>query len=102
QIYAPNLQHNTSSLTNIKFTSAALAGAAAGILGLQNVPGFALFVVACIWTGICIQLKINSDLRGKNGSGGGGKVLENWWDVLLPGQDAGFAFVLVWTLFYGM
>jgi ER membrane protein complex subunit 6 len=93
QIYLPNLKHNTA-LVNVKFVSACFAGAVAGVLGLENWLGFALFVVSTLLTSIII-LFVNC--KGRPASFIPGGTLE----LLNPGQDNIFTFLLLWTLFYG-
>lgn len=92
-IYPANVLAN-SSLTSVKFISACFAGAAAGILGLQNWLGFALFLSSTIFTSLCINF-INC--RGQVSKFIHGGLLE----LVNSGQDNAFTFVLVWTLFYG-
>ncbi|KAG6812145.1 hypothetical protein H0H92_004144 [Tricholoma furcatifolium] len=92
-IYPANVQAN-SSLTTVKFLSACFAGAAAGILGLENWHGFALFLLSTLLTSGCIYT-INCRGRPAKYLQGGLTELVN------PGQDNIFTFVLVWTLFYG-
>lgn len=92
-IYPPNVQEN-SSLTNVKFLSSCFAGAAAGILGLENWLGFALFLASTSFTSVCIH-GINCQGRPEKFVQGG------VWELVNPGQDNIFTFVLVWTLFYG-
>jgi ER membrane protein complex subunit 6 len=92
-IYPANVQAN-SSLTDVKFISSCFAGAAAGILGLENWLGFALFLVSTLFTSACIY---GINCHGKPGKYVHGGV----WDMVNPGQDNAFTFVLVWTLFYG-
>ena len=92
-IYPQNVLAN-ASLLNVKFISACFAGAAAGILGLSNFSGFALFLAATLLTSACI---FGVNCKGKPGKyvhGGIGELVN-------PGQDNAFTFVLVWTLFYG-
>lgn len=91
--YQPNVQHN-SALSVVKFYSSCFAGAVAGILGLQNWLGFALFMVSTLFTSSCIYF-INCRGKPVNYIPGGLTELVN------PGQDNMFTFVLVWTLFYG-
>ena len=94
RIYPPNVIANFS-LTSVKFLSACFAGAAAGILGLENWLGFALFLSSTLFTSACIYV-INCQGRPSKYLQGGITELVN------PGQDNAFTFVLVWTLFYGM
>ncbi|TFK29040.1 hypothetical protein FA15DRAFT_664697 [Coprinopsis marcescibilis] len=93
-IYPPNVLAN-QSLTNIKFLSACFAGAAAGILGLQNWLGFTLFLASTLLTSFAVYA-INC--RGKPAKYFAGGLTE----LVNPGQDTAFTFVLVWTLFYGI
>ncbi|KAK2464838.1 hypothetical protein APHAL10511_003137 [Amanita phalloides] len=93
RIYAPNLIANSSLLT-VKFISACFTGAVAGILGLDNGSGFLLFLVATLITTFCIY-SINCHGNPQKYIQGG------MTELLNPGQDNIFAFILVWTLFYG-
>lgn len=94
QLYPPHIQHNTNSLHNVKFLSALFSGAAAGILGLENFSGFALFLASTLLTTSFIWLVKCKGRPQKYLHGGLGPLLN-------PGQDNLFSFVLVWTLFYG-
>lgn len=93
-IYGPNVVAN-SSLTTVKFLSACFAGAAAGILGLENWLGFTLFLTSTILTSVCIY---TINCYGKPAKFIHGGIAE----LVNPGQDNVFTFVLVWTLFYGI
>ena len=92
-IYPANVFAN-ASLFNVKFLSSCFAGAAAGILGLENWLGFALFLASTLLTSLCIHM-INCHGTPSKYIQGGLPELVN------PGQDNAFTFVLVWTLFYG-
>ncbi|KZP21613.1 hypothetical protein FIBSPDRAFT_953625 [Athelia psychrophila] len=93
-IFAPNVMHN-QSLTNVKFLSAAFTGAVAGILGLENWLGFALFFASTLFTSACIY--------AINCKGRPAKYLQNGiLEAVNPGQDNAFTFILVWTLFFGI
>ncbi|KAJ8087223.1 hypothetical protein PQX77_011738 [Marasmius sp. AFHP31] len=94
-LFTPNAAHNLLNLTTVKFLSAAFSGAVAGILGLQNYAGFALFIVSTLWSALCMYLV---NCRGKPQK----YVQGGWKDLVNPGQDNAFTFVLVWTLFYGI
>ncbi|KAJ3719205.1 hypothetical protein C8R42DRAFT_722890 [Lentinula raphanica] len=107
-LYPPNIQHNTLTLTSIKFLSAVFAGATAGILGLTNLAGFGLFALAMLWSAGCVYVvcckgKLEKYMPGAvtakaiNGSGWSGVM-----ELVNPGSDNAFTFVLVWTLFYGI
>ena len=93
-IYGPNVQAN-SSLVTVKFISACFAGAVAGILGLENWTGFALFLLSTLFTSFCIH---TINCRGTPSKYLPGGIS----DMVNPGQDNAFTFVLVWTLFYGI
>ena len=92
-IFGPNVLHN-QSLTTVKFLSSCFAGAVAGILGLENWLGFALFFTSTLMTSACIYA-INCKGRPAKYLQGGLSELIN------PGQDNAFTFILVWTLFFG-
>ncbi|KAG6331322.1 hypothetical protein ID866_7771 [Astraeus odoratus] len=92
--YAPNVAHN-QCLTSVKFISACFAGAIAGILGLENWHGFALLAVSVLLTSFVIYAVNCKGKPARYLSGGIGELVN-------PGQDNIFTFILVWTLFYGM
>lgn len=92
-IYPPNVQAN-STVNTVKFITASLAGAVAGILGLQHIKGFALFGASTLLTAFCL-FAINCRGSPARYVPGGLPALVN------PGKDNAFTFVLVWTLFYG-
>ncbi|KZT06477.1 uncharacterized protein LAESUDRAFT_725923 [Laetiporus sulphureus 93-53] len=93
-LFSPNVQYNNTRLYTVKFLSACLAGAVAGILGLENVLGFALFILSTLLTSACLYVKCKGN-PVKYMPGG-------WWELVNPGQENLFSFVLVWTLFYGI
>lgn len=94
-IFPQNAQHNTLVLSNIKFVSSCFVGAVAGILGLQNLYGFLLFGVSLLLTaGVVAGLKCKGAGLDKFIAGG-------WVELVNPGQENIFSFVLLWTLFYG-
>ena len=92
-IYPPNVVHN-STLNSVKFLASCFTGAVAGILGLENWQGFAFFAASTLFTAACIYV-VNCKGRPAKYLPGGVKELVN------PGQDNVFTFVLVWTLLYG-
>ena len=85
RIYTPNAVSNEASLTSVKFLSACFAGAVAGILGLTNWLGFALFFASTLFTSACLYA-VNCQWRPSK------YVLEGW-TLLNPGQDNVFSFV---------
>lgn len=92
-VFAPNVLHN-QSLTSVKFLSSCFAGAVAGVLGLENWHGFALFAASVLSTSFMIYAINCKGKPAKYLSGGLGELVN-------PGQDNIFTFILVWTLFYG-
>ncbi|KAH9939309.1 uncharacterized protein BXZ73DRAFT_99510 [Epithele typhae] len=93
-LFPPNVQYNHARLYNIKFLSSCFAGAVAGVLGFTNASGFALFAASTALTAACLYVKC----RGRPAKCVPGGVLE----LVSPGQENMFSFVLVWTLFYGI
>ena len=92
-LYPPNVQFNASRLYTIRFISSCLAGAVAGTLGLESWLGFGLFVCSTLFTSACLYVKC----KGKPAKYIQGGV----WEMVNPGQENMFSFLLVWTLFYG-
>lgn len=93
-VFVPNVLHN-QCLTSVKFFSSCFAGAVAGILGLENWHGFALFAASLLSTSFVIYAINCKGYPAKYLSGGLGELVN-------PGQDNIFTFILVWTLFYGV
>ncbi|KAF5329021.1 hypothetical protein D9611_013865 [Ephemerocybe angulata] len=94
RIYPQNVLAN-ASLLNVKFLSSCFAGAAAGILGLEKWSGAILFVLSTLLTSACIFFV---NCKGRPGKYVHGGLVE----LVNPGQDNAFTFVLVWTLFYAI
>lgn len=92
-LFPPNVQFNNPRLYTVKFLSSCFAGAVAGVLGLENTLGFALFIFSTLLTSSCLYVKC----KGKPAK----FVPGGWWEIVNPGQENVFSFVLVWTLFYG-
>jgi hypothetical protein len=85
-VYAPNAALTQASLNSVKFLSACFAGAAAGVLGLTNWLGFALFLASTVLTSVCLYF-INCKGKPAKYVSGGLSELVN------PGQDNIFSFV---------
>lgn len=94
RLCAPNVLFNANSIYNIKFISSCLTGAVAGVMGLENWLGFFLFIVTTLFTSVVLHF-VNLKASPKKYVQGG--LLE----VVNPGQENTFSFILVWTLFYG-
>ncbi|KAG8960925.1 hypothetical protein FRC03_005990 [Tulasnella sp. 419] len=94
-VYPTHVQHNTNSLYTIRFLSSSFVGAVAGVLGLENFQGFALFAFSTLLTAASIWLLRCQGKPQKYIHGG-------LWSIINPGQENLFSFVLFWTLFYGM
>ncbi|EJU06669.1 hypothetical protein DACRYDRAFT_61496 [Dacryopinax primogenitus] len=94
-LYQPHLAHNAASLSTLKWLCTSFAGSVAGVLGLENYWGFALFfasillTTAVVWS---IQCKGDVDRYVQGG----------WWEIINPGQENIASFILFWTLFYGL
>lgn len=91
--YPPHIIVNQSRIYSTKFLTACFAGAAAGILGLENFRGFAVFVFAILLSSALLWLRCKG-LPKKYVPGG-------WMELVNPGQENLFSFLLAWTLFYG-
>lgn len=111
-IYPLHAQNNANTLANIKFLSSCFIGAVAGVLGLENQYGFALFAAASLITAALVYLvhvaggaTTPIPLRNgkKNNADGAIRafVRGGVWELVNPGQENVFSFVLLWTLFYG-
>jgi len=93
-LFPPNVQYNASRVYSIKFLSSCFAGAVAGVLGLENTLGFALFILATLLTSACLYVKC----KGRPAK----YIPGGWWELVNPGQENISSFILVWTLFYGI
>jgi hypothetical protein len=91
--YPPHVQTNQSRIYATKFLTSCFAGAAAGILGLENFRGFGVFFFATLLSSALLWLRCKGSPK-KYVPGG---LVE----LVNPGQENLFSFLLVWTLFYG-
>lgn len=98
QIYGPHLQTNLSTIFSIKFFVSIFAGATAGVLGLTNLAGFLLFAISAIISAALVALIKCGGSPAKFVGDGTSGIL----NLLSPGMDNVFGFILSWTLFYGM
>ncbi|KAF8324575.1 uncharacterized protein EI90DRAFT_2324164 [Cantharellus anzutake] len=114
-IYPPHATANAAALANIKFLAACFCGAVAGVLGLENHYGFALFAASSVATALAIYLvhiagnrayRDGTSLKGSNDTNRSSKISTfvrgGVWEILNPGHENFFSFILLWTLFYGI
>ena len=94
-LYPPHVVQNVATLFNIKYLSSCFAGAVAGVLGLENWAGFALFALTTLITSALLFVVKCYAAPQKYVYGG-------LLPLINPGTDNIFSFILVWTLFYGM
>lgn len=94
-LYPPHVIQNATTLFNIKYLSSCFAGAVAGVLGLENWAGFALFALTTLITSALLYVVKCRAAPQKYVYGG-------LFPLINPGTDNIFSFILVWTLFYGM
>ncbi|KAI8888513.1 DUF786-domain-containing protein [Backusella circina FSU 941] len=89
-----NVMHNTRQLQYIRSCFAAIAGSAAGILGLTNLNGFLFYGVSwLILSGLLLLTRKNINKHFING----------YKDIVLDGAMGGLlSFVLFHTLLYGL
>ncbi|KZT60845.1 hypothetical protein CALCODRAFT_515201 [Calocera cornea HHB12733] len=95
-LYAPHVTSNTATLATYKWLCTSFAGSIAGVLGLENYAGFALFVGSIVLTSVGVWVLLC-----------GGKDVDRfvqggWWEIMNPGQENIASFILFWTLFYGI
>jgi ER membrane protein complex subunit 6 len=95
-----NAHTNDHAIASIKFVVASLSGSVAGILGLTNIHGVALFLLATVLSAGAIW---GVNCKGRLGvyldSGSGG--WKGLGALVVPSMDVVFAFLLTWSLFYG-
>lgn len=94
-LYQPHITHNSASLSTLKWLCTSFAGSVAGVLGLENYAGFALFALSIVLTSVAVW-GVQCKGRGVDRYVQGG-----WWEVVNPGQENIASFILFWTLFYG-
>lgn len=89
-----HVQHNARQLQYVRSCFAAIAGSAAGILGLTNLSGF-LFYAFC-WIVLSVLLLSRT-------SGGSKYFMNGYKDIVFNGAVGGLlSFVLFHTLLYGL
>jgi hypothetical protein len=93
RLHPPNIIHN-QALYNVRFINACFAGAVAGIVGLEKWMGFLFFALSTL-LGASIIYLVNCKRNPRKYLPGG------YWELINPGQENLFSFILVWTLAYG-
>ncbi|GAA5842254.1 hypothetical protein JCM11251_006759 [Rhodosporidiobolus azoricus] len=94
-IFLPNLAHNNKSLYYVKSTTALVAGATAGLLGLTNLRGFAFFLFTSLAVGLAFT--------AANCAGKPGRFFAKASEPVLAGTIGNlFSYVLAWTFFYSI
>ena len=95
QVYNERAVRTNSSIIDYCRTSgAAIAGAAAGIMGLTGIYGFLFFIIFSMGLSMLLSMKAGRDWD---------KYFTTkrrlWLDGVLGGL---FTYILVWTFLYGM
>lgn len=86
----------SQTVSNIRSLTASLFGVAAGILGLESIPGFLFYALGSFIVSVLIfTLRANTNAKGYFYS----PVGDLWVGDLFGGL---MSFVLTWTLFYGL
>ncbi|KAJ3091112.1 ER membrane complex subunit 6 [Quaeritorhiza haematococci] len=92
----PSIRHNTKTITYTRSSLAAVAGAAAGILGLQGwIYGFLFYVFS--------SLLMSSLVWGLGAGGKPERYFASWRGVWVDEVGGNlFSYMLFWTLAYGL
>ncbi|CAK9780981.1 unnamed protein product [Cutaneotrichosporon oleaginosum] len=61
-LHPPSVQHNTRVLGSIATLTSCFAGLVAGVLGLPNLSGFALYLATSLLTAVACALKCGLDV----------------------------------------
>ena len=85
---------NSSIIDYCRTSAAAISGAAAGILGLTGLNGFAFFLVFSLALSLMLAMK-----AGQNWNNYFTTRRQIWFDGMIGGL---FTYVLLWTFLYGM
>ena len=88
------IQRNAAIIEYCRTSGAAISGAAAGILGLTGLNGFAFFVIFSIVLSLMLALKAGPSWNKFFTS-----RRQIWFDGMVGGL---FTYVLLWTFLYGM
>ncbi|KAI8099400.1 transmembrane protein 93-like protein [Halteromyces radiatus] len=95
QYVQSHLMHNTKQLQYIRSCFAAIAGAAAGILGLTNWSGFLFYALS--WSVLCILLLLIKTSSPSQ------HFVSGWRDIVINGAMNGLlSYTLFHTLLYGL
>ncbi len=116
-LHMPSVQHNALILSNLATLCACFSGALAGVIGLKNLNGFFLYLVASVFNaGIIAAVKCNDpdasgisltryivaahDPTGAKTPNGGRAALKALWGLAGIGQDTLLTFLLFWIGIY--
>ena len=90
------VRYNASVVDYCRTSTAAIAGATAGVLGLTGLYGFAFFFVYSLILSVMLAAKAGSDWNKYFTS-----RRQIWFDGMI-GIGGLFTYVLLWTFLYGM
>jgi hypothetical protein len=95
QYVQSHVLHNTKQLQYIRSCFAAIAGSAAGILGLTNWSGFLFYAISwCLLSILLVLLKTSSPSQ---------HFVSGWKGIVLDGAMNGLlSYTLFHTLLYGL
>ncbi|WOO84151.1 uncharacterized protein LOC62_05G007672 [Vanrija pseudolonga] len=111
-LYPPSATHNTSVIGSVATLTACFSGAIAGILGLTNLTGFALYLATAVATGVTVAaVKCNFDVgkyspQAHSDAGPQGAVVvaswKGWVELMGLGQENLLGFLLFWIGGYAL
>lgn len=96
-VVAENVTHNSKTITDIRAITASVFGVAAGILGLENLYGFAFYLLGNLFVSLLMFfLAVERNPKAYFRS-----QLDLWTAEVFGGSSLS-GFVLTWTLFYNL
>ncbi|KAL1406563.1 hypothetical protein Q8F55_008269 [Vanrija albida] len=111
-LHPPSAIHNTGVIGSVATLTACFSGAIAGILGLTNLSGFALYLLTSALTGLTVAaVKCNFDVgkyspQAHSDSGPQGAVRvaswKGWVELMGLGQENLLGFLLFWIGGYAL
>lgn len=88
------VRQNSAVIDYCRTSGAVIAGAAAGIMGLTGLYGFAFFILFSVALSVVLSMKAGRDWTKYFTT-----KRQLWMDGVLGGL---FTYILVWTFLYGM